>query len=112
MLITASLIPLQYNVFSLVFSWFALANLWLTFSILIDLLPSQNIIIFGTATVVGFFLTLQRDILNSHVDPLGQLGFEMDLLGVPWITSKKSASEKLCIILIHLLVCARSWKST
>ncbi|KAI0677055.1 glycosyltransferase family 2 protein [Trametes maxima] len=40
-----------YNIFSLVFSWFALANIWLTFSIIIDLLPSQNIIFFGTATV-------------------------------------------------------------
>ncbi|KAF8195934.1 chitin synthase [Mycena galopus ATCC 62051] len=40
-----------YNIFSLVFSWFALANIWLTFSIIIDLLPSQNIIIFGTAEV-------------------------------------------------------------
>ncbi|KAG2056473.1 glycosyltransferase family 2 protein [Suillus hirtellus] len=40
-----------YNIFSLVFSWFALANIWLTFSIIIDLLPSQNIIIFGTADV-------------------------------------------------------------
>lgn len=43
-----------YNVFSLVFSWFALANLWLTFSIIIDLLPNipgKPIIIFGTATV-------------------------------------------------------------
>jgi chitin synthase len=40
-----------YNIFSLIFSWFALANLWLTFSIIIDLLPSQNIIIFGTADI-------------------------------------------------------------
>ncbi|KAJ7507757.1 glycosyltransferase family 2 protein [Mycena galericulata] len=40
-----------YNIFSLIFSWFALANIWLTFSIIIDLLPSQNIIIFGTADV-------------------------------------------------------------
>ncbi|KAJ7179148.1 glycosyltransferase family 2 protein [Mycena filopes] len=40
-----------YNIFSLIFSWFALANIWLTFSIIIDLLPSQNILIFGTATI-------------------------------------------------------------
>ncbi|KAG8740079.1 Chitin synthase, class 2 [Ceratobasidium sp. 414] len=42
-----------YNVFSLVFSWFALANLWLTFSIIIDLLPQQNppINVFGNAEV-------------------------------------------------------------
>jgi chitin synthase len=44
---------LQYNVFSLLFSWFALANLWLTFSIIIDLLPSQTpaINVFGTADI-------------------------------------------------------------
>ncbi|KAH7916086.1 glycosyltransferase family 2 protein [Hygrophoropsis aurantiaca] len=40
-----------YNVFSLIFSWFSLANIWLTFSIIIDLLPSQNIVIFGTDDV-------------------------------------------------------------
>ncbi|KAJ6574660.1 glycosyltransferase family 2 protein [Mycena capillaripes] len=39
-----------YNAFSLLFSWFALANLWLTFSIIIDLLPSQGIF-FGTLVV-------------------------------------------------------------
>lgn len=44
---------LQYNVFSLIFSWFALANIWLTFSIIIDLLPSQGIIIFGTEEIVS-----------------------------------------------------------
>ncbi|KAH9077145.1 chitin synthase [Lactarius deliciosus] len=33
--------------FSLLFSWFALANIWLTFSIIIDLLPSQGIVFFG-----------------------------------------------------------------
>ncbi|TFK75950.1 glycosyltransferase family 2 protein [Pluteus cervinus] len=37
-----------YNVFSLIFSWFALANIWLTFSIIIELLPRENIFIFGT----------------------------------------------------------------
>ncbi|TFL06041.1 glycosyltransferase family 2 protein [Pterulicium gracile] len=35
-----------YNVFSLIFSWFALANIWLTFSIIIDLLPTQGVTIF------------------------------------------------------------------
>lgn len=37
----------KYNVFSLIFSWFALANIWLTFSIIIDLLPSQGLVFFG-----------------------------------------------------------------
>jgi len=42
-----------YNVFSLIFSWFALANIWLTFSIIIDLLPAQTpaVYIFGTPAV-------------------------------------------------------------
>lgn len=44
---------LQYNIFTLIFSWFALANMWLTFSIIIDLLPSQDVNIFGTNTIVG-----------------------------------------------------------
>ncbi|EEB96911.1 hypothetical protein MPER_03866, partial [Moniliophthora perniciosa FA553] len=44
-----------YNIFSLVFSWFSLANIWLTFSIIIDLLPNlpgdTAIIVFGTKAV-------------------------------------------------------------
>ncbi|KAF7367307.1 hypothetical protein MSAN_00792800 [Mycena sanguinolenta] len=40
-----------YNIVSLFFSWFALANLWLTFSIIIDLLPSQGVI-FGSLVLV------------------------------------------------------------
>jgi chitin synthase len=59
-----------YNTFSLIFSWFALANIWLTFSIIIDLMPRQNIIFFGTQEITHwvnnaaqwiylFFLALQ-----------------------------------------------------
>jgi len=53
----------QYNVFSLVFSWFALANLWLTFAIIIELLPTQNLIAFGTTEIVSdhFFYWLLRE---------------------------------------------------
>ncbi|KAF8583565.1 glycosyltransferase family 2 protein [Ramaria rubella] len=40
-----------YNVASLVFSWFALANLWLTFSLIIQLTVDQGIKLFGTAGV-------------------------------------------------------------
>ncbi|KAF8326625.1 glycosyltransferase family 2 protein [Cantharellus anzutake] len=42
-----------YNLISLIFSWFALANFYLTFSIIIKLLPEQNpaIDIFGSATI-------------------------------------------------------------
>jgi chitin synthase len=40
-------------VFSLTFSWFALANLWLTFSIIIDLLPDDGLILFGPNNHTG-----------------------------------------------------------
>jgi len=46
-----------YNVFALLFSWFALANIWLTFSIIIDLLPSQNIVFFGGNNNTGLDVT-------------------------------------------------------
>lgn len=46
-----------YNLLNLLFTWFALANLWLTFSIIIDLLPDTKqehpFFIFGTSDVVG-----------------------------------------------------------
>ncbi|WVQ82320.1 hypothetical protein IAT38_004448 [Cryptococcus sp. DSM 104549] len=50
-----------YNLFGLIFSWFALANLWLTFSIVIELLPqSAKIYLFGTADVTHWInLVLQ-----------------------------------------------------
>ncbi|KAF8529171.1 glycosyltransferase family 2 protein [Hysterangium stoloniferum] len=40
-----------YNIASLIFSWFALANLWLTFSLIIDLTLKQGIKVFGTAGI-------------------------------------------------------------
>lgn len=43
----------QYNVLSLIFTWFSLANIWLTFSIIIDLLPDQGIVIFGGNNSLG-----------------------------------------------------------
>jgi chitin synthase len=43
-----------YNFCNLIFGWFALANLWLTFSIIIDLVPrSVGINLFVTADVVS-----------------------------------------------------------
>jgi hypothetical protein len=39
---------------TLIFSWFALANLWLTFSIIINLVPdATHIYLFGGETVVS-----------------------------------------------------------
>jgi len=41
-----------FNAVQLFFTWFSLANLWLTFSIIIDLLPTQGIVIGGNLTVI------------------------------------------------------------
>ncbi|KAG6883388.1 hypothetical protein C0993_006453, partial [Termitomyces sp. T159_Od127] len=41
-----------FNAATLFFTWFSLANLWLTFSIIIDLLPSQGIVIGGHIVVI------------------------------------------------------------
>jgi len=46
-----------YNIFSLLFSWFALANLWLTFSIIIDLLPNEKVVLFGGNNHTGLDIT-------------------------------------------------------
>lgn len=78
----------QYNIFSLVFSWFALANIWLTFSIIIDLLPSQNIIIFGTADIVRSSSYNYSVVLTICSDSLGQPGFQVDIPGFPCVTSE------------------------
>jgi chitin synthase len=43
-----------YNAFNLLFSWFALANLWLTFSIIIDFLP--NVIFKDSSDTVQLIL--------------------------------------------------------
>ncbi|KZT72530.1 glycosyltransferase family 2 protein [Daedalea quercina L-15889] len=40
-----------YNIFTLIFTWFSLANMWLTFSIIIDLLPGQGLVLFGTVDI-------------------------------------------------------------
>ena len=43
-----------YNIFNLLFSWFALANLWLTFSIIIDFLPTQLLKGDGSTVLLAF----------------------------------------------------------
>lgn len=42
-----------FNAFTLFFSWFALANLWLTFSIIIELVPAGEdpLYLFGTKDI-------------------------------------------------------------
>lgn len=51
-----------YNVLSLIFSWFALANLWLTFTVIIDLLPEQEppVYIFGNAVATHWVNSVFR----------------------------------------------------
>ncbi|KAL0057777.1 Chitin synthase, class 1 [Marasmius tenuissimus] len=96
-----------YNAFSLFFSWFALANIWLTFSIVIDLLPNMPkdpIIIFGTKEVthwvnLGFkwlyitFLVLQF-ILALGNRPKGERGAYTTTL---WVYA---------VLSLYLLVCS------
>jgi len=48
-----------YNAFSLFFSWFSLANLWLTFSIIIDLLPEQGYVLVSMQFVHWFNYVLK-----------------------------------------------------
>jgi chitin synthase len=63
----------QYNIFSLIFSWFSLANIWLTFSIIIDLLANQGVFIFGTAAVVSVsYLCVKVSADLDIADSLGQ----------------------------------------
>lgn len=43
-----------YNIVNLIFSWFALANLWLTFSIIITMMPKMDpkpVYLFGTEPI-------------------------------------------------------------
>jgi hypothetical protein len=48
------MVELIRNSFNLIFSWFALANLWLTFSIIIQLLPdATGFNMFGTTEIVS-----------------------------------------------------------
>lgn len=83
-----------YNIVSLVFSWFALANLWLTFSIIIQLLPAQTppVYAFGTQAVTHWvnlafmwlylgFLTLQF-ILALGNRPKGEVGLYVTTFAV------------------------------
>ncbi|THG98213.1 hypothetical protein EW026_g3937 [Hermanssonia centrifuga] len=93
-----------YNIFSLIFTWFSLANIWLTFSIIIDLLPSQGIHIFGTDAITHWinlvlkwiylaFLALQF-VLALGNRPKGERGAYTATL---WVYA---------ILAIYLLVCS------
>jgi chitin synthase len=75
----------KYNIMSLVFSWFALANIWLTFSIIIDLLPSQHIVIFGTPDIVCIIIKLEGSHLNHFFTR--HIGSTCPLNGSTWLSS-------------------------
>jgi len=98
----------QYNAYQLFFSWFALANVWLTFSIIIDLVPALSphpIYLFVTKDIVRafffpFFLSDAPAYLLSFLfaDNLGQPQSEMGLSRYPhaagkYVPSLKSALE-------------------
>jgi hypothetical protein len=89
----------QYNIFALIFSWFALANLWLTFSIIIDLLPSNGLILFGPNDHLGLDIVRYTPPPPTHPghraecghpDTLGQSIFEVDL---PWFSRHTGRDE-------------------
>jgi len=40
-----------FNIFQLIFTWFSLANLWLTFSIIIALLPTNGVFLFANEVI-------------------------------------------------------------
>ncbi|KAI0921655.1 Chitin synthase, class 1 [Taiwanofungus camphoratus] len=97
-----------YNVFSLIFSWFALANIWLTFSIIIDLLPSDGLVFFGTADVTHWvnevlkwiylaFLCLQFVLALGNRPKGERMAYTVTL----WVYA---------ILAVYLLVC--SWALT
>ncbi|KIR34715.1 chitin synthase [Cryptococcus deuterogattii MMRL2647] len=100
-----------YNIFSLVFSWFALANLWLTFSIIIQLLPeSANINLFGTADVTHWinlvftwvylaFLMLQL-VLALGNRPKGEKGLYILTL---WVYAFLSLYLIVCSIILSVV---------
>ncbi|ORY35547.1 chitin synthase-domain-containing protein [Naematelia encephala] len=94
-----------YNLFNLVFSWFALANLWLTFSIIINLVPdSVGINLFVTADITHWvnmvlmwiylvFLMLQF-VLALGNRPKGERGLYLLTL---WVYA---------VLALYLIVCS------
>jgi hypothetical protein len=72
----------------LIFSWFQLANLWLTFSIVIGLLPNpaqgtEPTYLFGTAGIVSDLSCKNNLVMTLAIDALGERGSQMDISGFP-----------------------------
>jgi hypothetical protein len=79
----------QYNIISLVFTWFQLANLWLTFSIVIDLLPNLTdhpFYMFGSQIAVRLHTLYSCACAEIDPDALGQFWAEVVVHGFPRVT--------------------------
>ncbi|WWD19088.1 hypothetical protein CI109_103546 [Kwoniella shandongensis] len=100
-----------YNFFNLIFSWFALANLWLTFSIIIDLVPSgSNINLFVTSEATHWvnlvllwiymaFLMLQF-VLALGNRPKGEKGLYLLTL---WVFAVLAAYLIVCSVILSVV---------
>ncbi|WWC71534.1 uncharacterized protein I206_105492 [Kwoniella pini CBS 10737] len=100
-----------YNFFNLIFSWFALANLWLTFSIIINLVPAgSNINLFVTAEVTYWvnlvlmwiymaFLMLQF-VLALGNRPKGEKGLYLLTL---WVYAVLAAYLIVCSVILSVV---------
>ncbi|KAK1216674.1 Chitin synthase, class 7 [Marasmius sp. AFHP31] len=96
-----------YNAFSLVFAWFSLANTWLTFAIIIDLLPDMStnpIIIFGTREITHWVNAAFKSVYITFL----VLQFVLALGNRP--KGEKSAYALTlwvyAILALYLLICA------
>ncbi|EIW67254.1 hypothetical protein TREMEDRAFT_33680 [Tremella mesenterica DSM 1558] len=99
-----------YNLFNLLFSWFALANLWLTFDIIINLVPnSVKINLFVTPDVTHWvnlvlawvyiaFLMLQF-VLALGNRPKGEKGLYILTL---WVFAMLGAYMIVCSVLLSI----------
>ncbi|WRT68438.1 uncharacterized protein IL334_005414 [Kwoniella shivajii] len=100
-----------YNFFNLIFSWFALANLWLTFSIIINLVPSgSKINLFVTEEVTYWvnlvlmwiymaFLMLQF-VLALGNRPKGEKGLYLLTL---WVFAVLAAYLVVCSVILSVV---------
>jgi hypothetical protein len=87
----------------LVFSWFQLANLWLTFSIVIGLLPNpaegtEPTYLFGTAGIVSELSRKTDLVMTLVIDALGECGSQMDISGFPRTAGKTLLDTDVSLI--------------
>ncbi|KAI0246968.1 chitin synthase [Lactifluus subvellereus] len=68
---------IQVLVLQHIFSWAALVNIWLTFSIIIDLLPSQGLVFFGSNNHTGLESTHWINLILKWIY-LGFLAIQVD----------------------------------